>query len=182
MPLLCAVVATVCSRYDSYQDSAVRRRDPRGKRDLARQAGDQVEDKGLKKNAISFLSNIVIGVASTAPALQPGGDARRRRRDSSRSAGPAIMIVAFVPMLFIAAAYYCMNRADPDCGTTFSWVTRAMGPRSGWMGGWAIVVTDIIVMPNLAAIAGPVHASSCSATTTRRRSRSRHRRRVDRRS
>jgi hypothetical protein len=30
-------------------------------------------------------------------------------------------------MLFIAAAYY-LNRADPDCGTTFAWVTRAMGP------------------------------------------------------
>jgi amino acid transporter len=57
-------------------------------------------------------------------------------------------------MLFIAAAYYYMNRADPDCGTTFSWVTRAMGPHLGWMGGWGIIVTDVIVMPNLASIAG----------------------------
>ena len=113
----------------------------------------QVEDKGLKKNAISFLSNIVIGVASTAPAYSLaatlGGVA-----GFVALGGPAIMIVAFVPMLFIAAAYYWMNRADPDCGTTFSWVSRAMGPRLGWMGGWAIVVTDIIVMPSLAAIAG----------------------------
>ena len=62
--------------------------------------------------------------------------------------------MAFLPMLFIASAYYYMNRADPDCGTTFSWVTRAMGPWAGWMGGWAIVVADIIVMANLAQIAG----------------------------
>ena len=47
-----------------------------------------------------------------------------------------------------------MNRADPDCGTTFSWVTRAMGPWAGWIGGWAIVVADVIVMANLAQIAG----------------------------
>jgi amino acid transporter len=47
-----------------------------------------------------------------------------------------------------------MNRADPDCGTTFSWVTRAMGPSLGWIGGWAIVVADVIVMANLAQIAG----------------------------
>jgi len=33
-----------------------------------RPADAQVEDKGLKKNAIGFLSNVVIGVASTAPA------------------------------------------------------------------------------------------------------------------
>jgi len=115
--------------------------------------GIQVEDKGLKKNAISFLSNIVIGVASTAPAYSLaatlGGVAAFVAFGS-----PAVMIVAFIPMLFIAAAYYYMNRADPDCGTTFSWVTRAMGPRLGWMGGWGIIVTDIIVMPSLAAIAG----------------------------
>jgi amino acid transporter len=54
----------------------------------------------------------------------------------------------------IAAAYYYMNRADPDCGTTFAWVTKAMGPWAGWLGGWAIVVADIIVMANLAQIAG----------------------------
>ncbi|MEA2197761.1 MAG: hypothetical protein QOJ25_1812 [Solirubrobacteraceae bacterium] len=116
-------------------------------------AGIQVEDKGLKKNAITFLSNIVIGVASTAPAYSLaatlGGIAAFVAFGT-----PAIMIVAFVPMLFIAASYYWMNRADPDCGTTFSWVTRAMGPRLGWMGGWAIIVTDILVMPSLAAIAG----------------------------
>ena len=116
-------------------------------------AGIEVEDKGLKRNAISFVSNIVIGVASTAPAYSLaatlGGIA-----GFAAFGGPAIMIVAFIPMLFIAAAYYYMNRADPDCGTTFSWVTRAIGPRWGWMGGWGIIVTDVIVMPSLAAIAG----------------------------
>jgi amino acid transporter len=116
-------------------------------------AGIQVEDKGLKKNAITFLSNVVIGVASTAPgyslAATLGGIA-----GFAALGAPAVMIVAFIPMLFIAAAYYWMNRADPDCGTTFSWVTRAIGPRLGWMGGWGIIATDIIVMPNLAGIAG----------------------------
>jgi amino acid transporter len=116
-------------------------------------AGIQVEDKGLKKNAITFLSNVVIGVASTAPgyslAATLGGIA-----GFAAFGVPAVMIVAFIPMLFIAAAYYWMNRADPDCGTTFSWVTRAIGPRLGWIGGWAIIATDIIVMPNLAGIAG----------------------------
>ena len=65
-----------------------------------------------------------------------------------------IMWLSFLPMLAIAIAYYYMNRADPDCGTTFSWVTRAMGPHLGWMGGWGIIAADIIVMANLAQIAG----------------------------
>jgi amino acid transporter len=67
---------------------------------------------------------------------------------------PAVLLLAFVPMLLIASAYYYMNRADPDCGTTFAWGTRALGPTMGWLGGWAIVVSDVIVMANLAQIAG----------------------------
>ena len=70
---------------------------------------------------------------------------------------PAMMIVAFIPMLFVALAYRYLNRADPDCGTTFSWVTKAFGPVTGWIGGWAIIVADIIVMANLAADRRPLH-------------------------
>jgi amino acid transporter len=116
-------------------------------------AGQAAEQPQLKKNAISFLSSVVIGVASTAP----GYSLAAALGVVTLFAGfqsPSIMVLAFVPMLFIAAAYYYLNKADPDCGTTFSWVTRAMGPRLGWLGGWGIIVTDIIVMPNLAAIAG----------------------------
>jgi amino acid transporter len=117
--------------------------------------GSAAGEKGLKANAIGYLSNLVIGVASTAPGYSlaatlgfivavPGVGLQ----------APAVLWVAFIPMLFIAAAYYYMNRADPDCGTTFTWVTRAMGPSLGWLGGWAIIVADIIVMANLAQIAG----------------------------
>lgn len=112
-------------------------------------------EKGLKANAIGFVSNVVIGVASTAPGYSlaatlglvialPGVGV----------AAPAVFIVAFLPMLFIATSYYYMNRADPDCGTTFSWVTRAMGPYLGWMGGWGIAAAGTIVMANLGQIAG----------------------------
>jgi amino acid transporter len=41
---------------------------------------------------------------------------------------PAVLVVSFLPMLCTAYAYNYMNRADPDCGTSFAWVTRAMGP------------------------------------------------------
>jgi amino acid transporter len=64
------------------------------------------------------------------------------------------MIVSFIPMLLIAAAYNYMNKADPDCGTSFTWVTKAIGPRTGWLTGWAIVAADIVVMATLAYIAG----------------------------
>src|SRR3954452_9612394 len=112
-------------------------------------------DKGLKAGALGYISNLVIGVASTAPGyslaatlgfiVAVGGMGFH---------APAVMIVSFIPMLLIAAAYYYMNRADPDCGISFTWVTRAMGPRLGWLTGWASVAADVVVTPALAYIAG----------------------------
>jgi amino acid transporter len=117
--------------------------------------GIQVEDKGLKTNAISFLSNIVIGVASTAPGYSMAATLGFIAAVGGLGfQSPAVILVCFFPMAAIAAAYYYMNRADPDCGTTFTWMTRAMGPWLGWQGGWAIVVADVLVMPSLASVAG----------------------------
>jgi amino acid transporter len=109
--------------------------------------------KGLKAGALGFISSVVIGVASTAPGYSLAASLGLVVAVVGLQA-PAIMLLAFVPMLFIAAAYYYLNRADPDCGTTFTWVTKAMGPHLGWMGGWGIIAADIIVMANLAQIAG----------------------------
>ena len=57
-------------------------------------------------------------------------------------------------MFGIAMAYRAMNKADPDCGTTFSWMSRAMGAGWGFLGGWAIIYADIVVNANQAQIAG----------------------------
>jgi amino acid transporter len=117
--------------------------------------GAVVPDKGLKKGAISSISNIVIGVASTAPGYSLAATLGLIAAVGGIGLqSPAIMIVSFIPMLCIAAAYFYMNRADPDCGTTFTWVARAIGPKSGWSAGWAIIAADVLVMPSLAQVAG----------------------------
>jgi amino acid transporter len=117
--------------------------------------GAHAGGKGLKANALGMLSNLVIGVASTAPAYSLAATLGFIVAVHGVGAhAPAIMIVAFIPMLLIAAGYYWLNRADPDCGTTFTWVTRAIGPRLGWLNGWVIVVADVVVMAALAYIAG----------------------------
>ena len=115
-------------------------------------------DKGLKSNAIGFVSSVVIGVASTAPGYSLAASLGFIAAVVGIGLqSPAILLIAFIPMVLIAPAYYYLNRADPDCGTTFSWVGKAMGPWAGWIGGWAIIVADIIVMANLAQIAGQLH-------------------------
>jgi amino acid transporter len=113
-----------------------------------------VGDKGLKAGAIGYLTNIVIGVASTAPAYSLA--ATLGFIVAVKGVGvhaPGILIVSFVPMLFVALGYKYLNKADPDCGTTFAWGTRAFGPYIGWINGWAIFVADVIVMASLSVIA-----------------------------
>src|SRR6185503_18263616 len=82
----------------------------------AQYSSGEVAQKGLKSGALSLVASVVIGVASTAPA--------------------------YSPMLFTAIGYAELNKADPDCGTTFTWATRAFGPKTGWLGGWGIIAAD----------------------------------------
>ena len=116
-------------------------------------------DKGLKAGALGLFSSIVVGMASTAPAYSLAASlgfvvATTNGDGIVGVKAPSIMLLAFVPMFLIAIAYQQLNRAEPDCGTTFTWAARAFGPRAGWMGGWGIIAADVIVMANLAQIAG----------------------------
>ncbi|MGW1055748.1 SpoIIE family protein phosphatase [Streptomyces sp. NPDC002521] len=110
-------------------------------------------EKGLKANALGLWSSVVIGLASTAPAYSLAATLGLIVAGVGLQA-PIITMLAFLPMLLIAYAYKELNTSDADCGTTFTWASRAFGPRAGWMGGWGIIVADVIVMANLAEIAG----------------------------
>ncbi|MGW3208900.1 amino acid permease [Streptomyces sp. NPDC001135] len=109
--------------------------------------------KGLRSGALGLFSSVVIGMASTAPAYSLAATLGLIVAAVGRQA-PIITMLAFIPILLIAYAYRELNASYADCGTTFAWATRAFGPRAGWMGGWGIIVADIIVMANLAEIAG----------------------------
>jgi|SRR5579884_722815 len=110
--------------------------------------------KGLKSNAIGYVSNVVIAVASTAPAYSLAATLGFIAAVTGVGPhAPAVLIVSFIPILFVSVAYRYFNLADPDAGTTFAWVTRTFGPQLGWVNGWAIFLADIIVMASLAVIA-----------------------------
>ncbi|MGI8713312.1 MAG: APC family permease [Solirubrobacteraceae bacterium] len=113
------------------------------------------EAAGLRAGAIGFASNVAIGVASTAPAYSLAATLGLLVAVAGVGThAPAVLLVSFVPMFCISVAYRALNRVDPDCGTTFAWVTRALGPRLGWLSGFAVFAADVIVMATLSEIAG----------------------------
>ena len=87
-------------------------------------------DKGLKTGALGFVSNVVIGVASTAPGYSLAAVLGFVAAEVAFQS-PAILWVAFLPMLLIAASYYYMNRDDPDCGTSLHLGDQRDGAAAG---------------------------------------------------
>ena len=111
-------------------------------------------NKGLKPDALGYMSNLVISVASVAPAYSLAATLGFIVAVTGIGVhAPAVLIVSFIPIVFVSVGYRFLNLADPDAGTTFAWVTRAFGPQIGWVNGWAIFLADIIVMASLAAVA-----------------------------
>ncbi len=114
---------------------------------------EQPLDKGLKAGALGLVSTTIIATASVAPAYSLAATLGLVVAAVGLQS-PAVAVLAFVPMLFTSIGYSELNKADPDCGTTFTWATRAFGPRTGWAGGWGIIAADILVMASLAQVAG----------------------------
>src|ERR1700750_800173 len=110
-------------------------------------------EKGLKTGALGLVGATVMGGASTAPAYSLAATLGFIVAVVGLGS-PIVAVIAFIPIFLTSIGYSEMNKADPDCGTTFTWATRAFGPRTGWAGGWAIVAADVLVMASLAQVAG----------------------------
>ncbi|MCY0881883.1 MAG: APC family permease, partial [Firmicutes bacterium] len=109
----------------------------------------------LQANALTFFDNIVIGMASTAPACSLatalGGLVAIMGWSS-----PLEILINFFPMLGIAIAFYYLNRYDkPSAGGCFTWVSGIMNPHVGYLTGWAIIAAELMDL-----IAGSVPAGA----------------------
>ncbi|MGH3948774.1 MAG: amino acid transporter, partial [Pseudonocardiaceae bacterium] len=113
---------------------------------------ERPREKGLRHNSVGLLASVVLSVSSIAPAYALTATLGPTVGEVGLQM-PAIFLAGFLPMLLVAYAYRELNRALPDCGTSFTWTVKAFGPRIGWLCGWGAVVATIIVLSNLAGVA-----------------------------
>jgi amino acid transporter len=111
-----------------------------------------LQDKGLSRNSIGVLGSVVLGVSSVAPAYALTATLGILVAEAG-SKMAVVIIAGFLPMFFAAYAYRELNKVAPDCGTSFTWTTKAFGPYVGWIGGWAAILATAIVLSNLAGVA-----------------------------
>ena len=88
---------------------------------------EESRDKGLKSGALGLVSSVVMGIASTAPAYSLAATLLFVVVLVGFKA-PSVALLAFVPILFCSIGYSEMNKADPDCGTTFTWASQGVRP------------------------------------------------------
>ena len=100
----------------------------------ARQTGLWVTFKGLRLGALSWKENLVIAVTSVAPAYSLAATLVVLVTVADVKT-PALFIVGFIPAVLTAFAFRELAKETPDCGSTFTWATRAFGPWAGWIGG-----------------------------------------------
>ncbi|MEV0920083.1 APC family permease [Streptomyces sp. NPDC049967] len=67
---------------------------------------------------------------------------------------PAIMLLAFLPVLGIAGGYGRLNRVDPDSGSSYKWVGGIFSPWLGFLTGWVNVVGTVVFMAYTTTVTG----------------------------
>lgn len=114
--------------------------------------GTNVGQKGLATGAVGLFGALVIGVSCVAPAYTLTAGLGPIVSVAGLQT-PAIILIGFLPMLLVALGYRELNQALPDNGTTFTWVTVTFGPWVGWMAGWGLVASTVLVLSNSAGVA-----------------------------
>ncbi|MFZ4511505.1 MAG: APC family permease [Candidatus Nanopelagicales bacterium] len=105
-----------------------------------------------ERTGLSLGQAVAVGINTTSPAYSLAAILAPMAALVGY-ATPIVLIVSFIPMALTSLAFLYLNRRDPDCGTTFSWVTRAIGPMPGFMAGWAITAAGVLVIGSLAETA-----------------------------
>lgn len=111
--------------------------------EVAELEAEGLVDKGLRKGSVSIVAAVAIGLAATAPAYSLTGALGYAGLESGYQL-PIVFILSVIPMFFVALAYKHMTTVAPDSGTVFTWGSMAMGPRSGWFGGWGLFLSSTL--------------------------------------
>jgi len=119
----------------------------------------------LEPDAIGVAQDMVIGMASSAPAATVGLVLAGLAAATAHGSGPILLLTA-IPMIVIANAYRRCNMWNANCGASFEWVGRAINPYLGFLTGWLMVVAYIIGTVAEILLLGPSVLAVFGSTST----------------
>ncbi|GAA5609063.1 hypothetical protein Spla01_00191 [Streptomyces platensis] len=107
------------------------------------------------RRSLGVKDGVAIAASSTAATTSIGIGMGTLAASSGRQT-PALLLLAFVPILGIALSYARLNRSEPNCGSGYTWVGRTIGPWPGFLTGWVVLVGNVIFMAYTGAVTGSV--------------------------
>jgi amino acid transporter len=110
-------------------------------------------ESDLKTNTLTLFDTTVIATSSVAPAYTLAATVGFLVAAVGLAA-PSAILVGFVPVLCIAVAYNYLNRQDPNCGASYSWVSRSLNPQVGWISGWIQLAANVLFCAAAPLVAG----------------------------
>jgi amino acid transporter len=122
----------------------------------------------LEPDAIGVAQDVIIGMATSAPAVSVGLTLAALAAATAYSSG-LIVIITAIPMLVIANAYRKLNLWNANCGASFEWVGRSISPDLGFLTGWLMIAGNVIGTVSGVIVLGPsvlaVFGDSATAVT-----------------
>jgi amino acid transporter len=109
----------------------------------------------LRADTLNLFDSTAVAVSSVAPAYSLTATMSLLFAAVGVAyAGPAVIIVSFIPVLFIAIAYFHLNRKDPSCGASYSWLSKLIHPTVGWFNGWVQIAAGVLFCVSAPVLAG----------------------------
>jgi len=109
----------------------------------------------LRADNLNLFDSTVVAVSSVAPAYTLAATMAALFLTAGIGyAGPAVIWLAFVPVLFIAISYFHLNRRDPSAGASYSWLSKLVSPDVGWFNGWVQVALSVLFCISAPILAG----------------------------
>ena len=99
----------------------------------------------LAAGSLGLSEAVVMGVAGTAPAFSAAASTATLCA-AVGVLSPASLLYCGIIMFGAALAFRHLNKADPNAGASYAWVTRAFGPVLGFFAGWSVLIATAVFM------------------------------------
>ncbi len=109
----------------------------------------------LKAEELSLFDSTAVAVSSVAPAYSASSTIYLLIGVAGVGlVAPAVLIVSFIPVLLIAYSYFHLNRRNPNCGASYSWLAEIVNPAFGWINGWVQIAASVLFCAQAPILAG----------------------------
>jgi amino acid transporter len=109
----------------------------------------------LRADELNLFDSTAVAISSVAPAYSIASTASFVFVIAGVGlASPAIIVLSFVPVLFVAISYFHLNRRNPNCGASYAWLSQVVHPAVGWYNGWVQVATSVLFCTLAPLLAG----------------------------